>query len=279
MPFGPPTQSANEKKEIRGEKARLKSSIPNAPLKKHDVASAEVAVRKICQTAGARRVPSFPDEVHAATRHTCQPRSDGDQWLHELKFDGYRIIARSRAAKKFASSRETKTTGRTAFKQSPTPRRLRFKIRILDGEVVALDPRRLELPATAKLTQIRRHRFARLLRLRRAVSRRLRPDAKRRWSSAKKSLASVVLAANPDNDGLVRYSDHIQGQGESVLQHACRSAMEGIIAKRADSAYHQFRSPDWLKVKCHQAARVRHRRLLETRRHARRIRRTAAGIL
>ena len=48
----------------------------------------------------------------------------------------------------------------------------------------------------------------------------------------------------------MRYSDHIQGQGENVLQHACRSAMEGIIAKRADSAYHQFRSPDWLKLKC-----------------------------
>ncbi len=66
----------------------------------------------------------------------------------------------------------------------------------------------------------------------------------------KEVLGRVVLSANPDNDGLVRYSDHIEGQGENVLQQACRSAMEGIIAKRADSTYHQFRSRDWLKVKC-----------------------------
>ena len=63
----------------------------------------------------------------------------------------------------------------------------------------------------------------------------------------KEVLARVLLSANPDNDGTMRYSDHIQGQGESVFQHACRSAMEGIIAKRADSTYQQFRSPDWLK--------------------------------
>jgi bifunctional non-homologous end joining protein LigD len=35
-----------------------------------------------------------------------------------------------------------------------------------------------------------------------------------------------------------------------VLEHACRSAMEGVICKRADGAYVQYRSPSWLKVKC-----------------------------
>ena len=66
----------------------------------------------------------------------------------------------------------------------------------------------------------------------------------------KEVLARVLLSANPDNDGTLRYSDHIHGQGENVLQHACRSAMEGIISKRADSTYQQSRSPSWLKVKC-----------------------------
>src|SRR4029078_13672409 len=66
----------------------------------------------------------------------------------------------------------------------------------------------------------------------------------------KEVLARVLLSANPSNAGAIRYSDHIQGAGEKGLQHACRSAMEGIVAKRADSSYHQYRSPDWLKVKC-----------------------------
>src|SRR4029078_13153143 len=66
----------------------------------------------------------------------------------------------------------------------------------------------------------------------------------------KEVLARVLLSANPSNAGAIRYSDHIQGAGEKGLQHACRSSMEGIVAKRADSSYHQYRSPDWLKVKC-----------------------------
>ena len=66
----------------------------------------------------------------------------------------------------------------------------------------------------------------------------------------KEALASFLFAANPKNDGIIRYSDHIEGHGSDVLQQACSNAMEGIIAKRADSAYHQYRSPDWLKVKC-----------------------------
>ncbi|HEX3601075.1 MAG TPA: DNA ligase D, partial [Lacipirellulaceae bacterium] len=49
---------------------------------------------------------------------------------------------------------------------------------------------------------------------------------------------------------VVRYSDHIRGQGADVLQQACDNGMEGIVAKRADGAYHSYRSPDWLKVKC-----------------------------
>ena len=63
-------------------------------------------------------------------------------------------------------------------------------------------------------------------------------------------LARLILSANPENDGTFRYSDHIHGQGDNVLQQACRSAMEGIISKRADSTYQQSRSPSWLKVKC-----------------------------
>src|SRR6185436_10260266 len=66
----------------------------------------------------------------------------------------------------------------------------------------------------------------------------------------KELLSRIVLAASPGNDTVVRYSDHIQGQGQRVLQQACRSAMEGVVCKRADSTYQQFRSPDWLKVKC-----------------------------
>ena len=59
------------------------------------------------------------------------------------------------------------------------------------------------------------------------------------------------------NDGTLRYSDHMLGEGETVIQQACKGSMEGIVSKRVDSVYAQAaRSPAWLKVKCAQAQEV-----------------------
>ena len=53
--------------------------------------------------------------------------------------------------------------------------------------------------------------------------------------------------------GHVRYTPHRVGDGEALLQDACRRGWEGLIAKRADSAYVATRSTNWLKLKCSHA--------------------------
>lgn len=50
--------------------------------------------------------------------------------------------------------------------------------------------------------------------------------------------------------GRLRLSTHRNGSGEAMFDHACRQGWEGVIAKRADSAYRETRSRDWLKLKC-----------------------------
>ncbi len=49
---------------------------------------------------------------------------------------------------------------------------------------------------------------------------------------------------------IIRYNDHIIGQGAQVFSNACRHGLEGIVAKRADSHYIGRRTSDWVKVKC-----------------------------
>jgi bifunctional non-homologous end joining protein LigD len=49
---------------------------------------------------------------------------------------------------------------------------------------------------------------------------------------------------------VIRYSDHISGEGAQVFSSACRHALEGIVAKRANSHYVERRTSDWVKVKC-----------------------------
>ena len=151
---------------------------------------------------------------------------------------------------------------------------------MLDGEVVSLDERgSLELPEAAKLAENRRRSIARLLRIRFAVPERLRSHRMFRSLNEKQLLARLLLSDNPNNDGVIRYSDHIHGQGANVLQQACDKGMEGIVAKRADGVYHQFRSPRLAQSKMHQTARVCHRRLFEAGGLARRVRGAAARLL
>ena len=49
---------------------------------------------------------------------------------------------------------------------------------------------------------------------------------------------------------VLRYSEHVEGDGAALLADACARGLEGLIAKRADSPYVERRSRDWLKLKC-----------------------------
>jgi bifunctional non-homologous end joining protein LigD len=66
---------------------------------------------------------------------------------------------------------------------------------------------------------------------------------------ARKHALQELLARERKNSPL-RYSEHLEEQGAAVLRSACDMELEGIVAKRKDSAYHSGRHRDWLKVTC-----------------------------
>jgi DNA ligase D-like protein (predicted ligase) len=51
-------------------------------------------------------------------------------------------------------------------------------------------------------------------------------------------------------DDVLRFSDHIESDGEPAYRSACEQGLEGLVAKRSDSRYTPGRSRDWLKFKC-----------------------------
>ena len=61
-----------------------------------------------------------------------------------------------------------------------------------------------------------------------------------------------VLAELLSGDGLnlIRYTEHLEGDGATVLQHACKLKLEGIASKRADAPYRSGTRPEWVKTKC-----------------------------
>jgi ATP-dependent DNA ligase len=54
------------------------------------------------------------------------------------------------------------------------------------------------------------------------------------------------LLAQPDG---IRFSEHLNGEGERMFQHACKLGLEGIVCKRRDAPYRSGRSKAWVKVK------------------------------
>ncbi len=183
---------------------------------------------------------------------TAEPFSDPD-WVFEPKFDGYRLLAaREEGGPVVLRSRRgndlTESFPELAFALSCLP----LERWLIDGEVVVNDAR--GLPSFALLQQrAKRSRRADVL----AASVRLPavfhafdlPVAgaydlrqlplveRKRW------LAELLPSA-----GLVRYTEHVAEAGEALYEQARRLDLEGLMAKRAGSAYCSGRSPEWRKL-------------------------------
>lgn len=50
--------------------------------------------------------------------------------------------------------------------------------------------------------------------------------------------------------GLIKYCEHLEGEGKTVLEHACKLGLEGIVSKRGDTPYRSGTRPEWIKTKC-----------------------------
>ncbi len=170
---------------------------------------------------------------------------EGEGWLHEIKYDGYRaIVALAGGAVRFYTRSGLDWTDR--FRAlAPEFRTIPVDEAIVDGEVVVLDAAGRSSfgalqDALAEGGELRFFAFD-LLRLDGKDLRKL-PLVQR-----KETLAEVLGRTPRD---LVRFCDHVAGGGTDFYAAACRHGLEGVISKRADSRYRSGRTGSWLKVKC-----------------------------
>ncbi|UTP40055.1 DNA ligase D [Phenylobacterium sp. LH3H17] len=168
----------------------------------------------------------------------------GPGWVHEVKFDGYRLQIRVEGGK--AVIRTRKGLDWTAKFKAIAEAASKLPDCMLDGEAVALDhngaPSFHGLQAalsdgdTGDLIY-----FAFDLMF--ADGKDLRPLALGDRKAALKALLS-------EDDPRLRYVDHFETSGDAVLQSACRMELEGIVSKRLDAAYRSGRGEAWTKAKC-----------------------------
>ncbi len=174
----------------------------------------------------------------------------GDDWLHEIKYDGYRtelIIENGQARAHTRRGADWSTKYRPIVDAAAT---LPVKTAIIDGEIVAFEPDgRATIEAfRAALSSYPGALFFMgfdLLHLDGQDMREI-PCIDRR------ARLEGLVAGN----AAIRFSEHVEGNGEAFYAHACQLGLEGIVSKRPGSSYRSGRTDSWVKTKCNEESEL-----------------------
>jgi bifunctional non-homologous end joining protein LigD len=190
-------------------------------------------------------------ELMLAEPHEKPP--DGGDWLFEIKYDGYRILAAREDGSPVLRFRAGGDASATFPEITRAMAALPYESLILDGEVAVLDEE--GRPSFQRLQ--RRGRLTKRPEIERAVLdlpavyfafdllafdgldlRSLPLDAR------KAALAKVLPSV-----GAIRYADHVEGNGQAFFEAARNLGLEGVVAKRRSATYRGGRGPDWQKIR------------------------------
>ncbi|TPJ37256.1 DNA ligase D [Mesorhizobium sp. B2-8-3] len=186
--------------------------------------------------------PAFRPVQLAKLVDTVPP---GDRWIHEMKYDGYRILVAVGGGEARAYTRSGLDWSDRFPSILAEARKLKVGSALIDGEAVVMDTegrssfQALQNALKGAPASIDFYAFD-LLQLDGEDLTRL-PLLQR-----KGKLQKILPAKHP----VLRYSDHIQGRGEELLNRFCDAGLEGVISKLADSDYVGARDGSWLKIKC-----------------------------
>ncbi|WP_366553468.1 DNA ligase D [Aquibaculum sediminis] len=170
---------------------------------------------------------------------------EGEDWMHEIKYDGYRLLAAVSGDKVRLYTRSGRDWTDRFGSIAEALKARDWPPVLLDGEVVVAGTGgRSDFGALQRALQqgtgdLVYYLFDLLHQD--TVDLRSRPLLER------KEALRTLLGRRRD---ALRYSDHERGRGDRVARQACRLGLEGIISKRAQSSYRSARNRDWRKVKC-----------------------------
>jgi bifunctional non-homologous end joining protein LigD len=203
-------------------------------------------VRGPAAIAGARpaRLPAVP-KPQLATLAEAAP--EGEDWLHEIKLDGYRMLARIADGKVRMFSRNGKDWSSRFPKIEAALAALPVEQAVIDGEVVHLRPNGVSSFSALK-DDLSANRTDHLVY---EVFDLLHLDGQSLESSpliARKAALERLVEQVPK--GPVRFSEHVVGNGGKFFAQACRMKLEGIVSKRCNAPCRAGRGGDWVKVKC-----------------------------
>lgn len=208
----------------------------------------KIKSNRIQKLTGARKV-AMPEFISPQLATLVDKPPEGEEWFHELKFDGYRMVCHLDRGKARLWSRNGKDwTAKfanvvQALKDFPAANA------ILDGEIVIVDKQgrssfqglqqSMKVGTSAFVFQIFDVIYLGGFNLMKAPLR-----------ERKALLEELFALAGFKKNGPLRYSDHVKGNGAQFFKQACEFGIEGIVSKLADAPYESTRTRTWQKTKC-----------------------------
>ena len=210
------------------------------------VAAEERAKKRMSAPAKAKKVSAMPDFVPPQLCATVERPPRGTAWCHEIKFDGYRVQLRVEDGGVTLSTRKGLDWAGKFPAIAKEARSLPDTL--MDGEIVAVHHNGLPdfsalqaAIADGKTDELTYFAFDLLF----AGGEDLRTLPLRERKARLKNL----LEARKGAARRIRYVEHFEEDGETVLESAKKLSLEGIISKKLDARYHSGRSESWTKAK------------------------------
>jgi bifunctional non-homologous end joining protein LigD len=221
-------------------KATIKSKGPRKP--RVDQSS----LQKLLEHPGVRRA-SLPKSQHVELATLVDAAPPGDDWVHEIKFDGYRMLCRVDNGKARFISRNGLDWTKKLPELALAAGSLAVEKAMFDGEVVSLKSdgttsfQSLQNVFQAGRTSELVYYVFDILHVNGC-------DVTAAPLEVRRDILRLAIAKGTHDS--IRYSDSIEGAGPEIIDKACHLHLEGIVSKRRAAPYRPGRGLDWLKVKC-----------------------------
>lgn len=172
---------------------------------------------------------------------------EGEDWLYELKYDGYRIVA-------FIEGNSVRLMTRNNNDYSKRFNEItsalldwaKRRAMVLDGEIVITDPSG-KTDFQALQNYLKNHKSQSLTYIIFDLLALDGLDIRGHSLIERKEMLDTLMKDAPNN---LYYSRYVRGNGKESFSVACEASMEGIVGKKADSVYSGTRNGDWIKLKC-----------------------------
>jgi bifunctional non-homologous end joining protein LigD len=227
----------------RAEAAEERAKKPKTRTAKSARRSKSIPVAAIRGKAVAR----MPPFIEPALCELVERPAPGPDWIHEVKFDGYRMQLRLEDGNSVLRSRKgldwTHRFPEIAEAGQGLPDC------IVDGEIVALDSQ--GAPSFAALqTALSDKATGKLVLFVFDLLFAKGEDLRSLSVLDRKARLQALIERHLPKHTLIRYVEHFETGGDALLKSACQMALEGIVSKRADAPYRSGRVGTWTKSKC-----------------------------